>query len=195
LNKVLKNEKMEEKNTIEYIFNGKQVYIDNFNSETATKLKPAIEYDFIIITENENNREHKYKNKRIIKKLEEWDNSFEESNIKFVLTQAILKEKETDGKEKKEEKKEEEDDSIKVEFKTDDYNFYLVNNVFDSTFIIYFLTNYYPEKFKEVNLDTQDISLSILDENVNGFNCNINNDYIYITKTNYFRKTDIITED
>lgn len=194
LNKILKNDKIEQKNTVEYIFNGKQIFKDNLDNVNFTS-RP-IEYDFIIITENENKHECTYKNKRIIKKIEDWDNSFEESNIRFVLTEATMKETDqTDKKDREQEQKEEEDDAIKVEFKTNEYNFYIVNNVFDEKFMIYFLTTYYTEEFKQVDFKLQDISLSILDENVVGFDFNIKNDYIYIAKTNYFRKTDIITED
>jgi len=185
LNKILKNEKMEQKNTIEYILNGNPIFIDNIDSANFTN--SPCEYDFIIITENDNNREHQYKNKRIIKKIQDWDNTFEESKIRFVLAEAILQ--------KEQEQKEEETDAVKIDFKTDEYNFYVVNNVFDEKFMNYFLKNYYPEEFKDIDFKLQDISISILDENVVGFDYNIKNDYIYITKSHYFRKTDIITED
>ena len=191
LNKILKNEKIEQKNTIEYILNGKQIFIDNIDSTNV--INAPSEYDFIIITENENNRENQYKNKRIIKKIQDWDNKFEESKIRFILAEATLQ-KEQEQTDKKEQK-EEETDAIKVEFKTDEYNFFIVNNVFDEKFMIYFLTTYYAEEFKHADFKLHDISISILDENVVGFEYNIKNDYIYVAKTNYFRKTDIITED
>ena len=37
--------------------------------------------------------------------------------------------------------------------------------------------------------------ITVLDQNVISFDCYIEKDYIYIANTNYFRKSDIITED
>lgn len=164
-------ENSDKPNTIEYIFNNKQIYKADFSLEQ----KGPSEYDFIIVTENDN-KEHPYTNKRILKKIEDWNNSFEESNIKFFLVEVQCQ-----------------NELIPIDFKTGDYNFYLVNNVIDEKFIIYFLTTYYSEKVKDIDLQTAGVS--IFDHNIIKFNYNIKNDYIYITKTNYFRKSDIITED
>jgi hypothetical protein len=48
---------------------------------------------------------------------------------------------------------------------------------------------------KDNVFDLEEITISILDENVNKVEYKVKNDYIHITKTNYFRKSDIITEE
>ena len=101
-------------NTIEYIFNNKQIYKADFSLDQ----KGPTEYDFIIVTENDN-KEHPYTNTRILKKIEDWNNSFEESNIKFFLVEVQCQ-----------------NELIPIDFKTGDYNFYLVNNVIDEKFIL-----------------------------------------------------------
>ena len=177
INKYKNLENTQKTNDIEYIFNGKQIYkTDNF-----LDVQKPLEYDFIIISDNIN-KEHSYTNKRILKKLEDWNDLVEESNVKFILVEVLCKNQETQNPKQ-----------IKIDFKTDNYNFYVVNNVFDEKFIIYFLTTYYSEEVKDVEL--QNISITILDANIVNFEYNIKNDYIYITKTAYFRKSDIITED
>jgi hypothetical protein len=123
-------------------------------------------------------------------KIEDWDNIFKESSIKFILTEIIF----TD-KEKKQHDKSKEYPLIKVDLKTNEYNFFIVNNIIDEKFIKYFLKSYYRKEIEDIDLLNKDIHISILDDNVNKFEYNINNDYIHISETNYFRKSDIITED
>jgi hypothetical protein len=174
--------KIYEENTVEYILDGKQLQINNLSS--TFEPPPPETYDFVIISEFVHDNDHSYINKRIIKRFETWDTSFEESTIQFVLVEVFFN-----------------DVSIKVDLKTDKYNFYLVNNVLDEKFIKYLLHTYYSkelkekEKEKEKEFDLEEITISILDQNVNKVEYTVKHDYIHIAKTNYFRKSDIITEE
>jgi hypothetical protein len=174
----LVHHKIYDENTIEYILDGKQKQINNLSST----FEPPVLYDFAILSEFVHDNNHKYVNKRIIKTLESWDNSFEESSIQFVLVEVSFN-----------------NVVIKVDLKTEKYNFYLVNNVLDEKFIKYLLTTYYSkeikEKEKEKEFNLEEISISILDQNVNKVDYKVKHDYIHIAKTNYFRKSDIITEE
>jgi hypothetical protein len=176
----LVHHKIYHENTVEYILDGKQKQINNLSS---TFEPPPETYDFIIVSEFVHDDGHKYVNKRIIKTLENWDSSFEESSIQFVLVEVLFN-----------------DASIKIDLKTDKYNFYLVNNVLDEKFIKYLLHTYYSKELKEKEIkdkefNLEEISISILDQNVNKVEYKVKYDYIHIAKTNYFRKSDIITEE
>jgi hypothetical protein len=162
---------------VEYILNSEQIHVEKLTNT----MNPPQEYDFLIVSQNSNNL---CVNKRILKKIEDWDNSFENSDVQFVLVEINIPESYQ---------------TYKINFKTDYYNFYLVNNRIDEKFLKYFLKNYTKEgDFTDSNTnitDMKNITLTILDHNVNSFNINISEDYIHFTKTNYYRKSDIITED
>lgn len=162
--------------TFEYIFNGKQIHVEGNSTSNSIKTIPE-KYDFIVVTENTHDAPL---TKRLLAKIEEWDNIVEPSAIQFILVEAIFSNK-----------------RIKVDFKTDKYNFYIANNVLDEKFMKYFLLTYYGEQIKEdVSNDIcNDMTISIIDHNVKQFEFKLRGDYIHITKTNYFRKLDIIAEE
>jgi hypothetical protein len=173
--------------TFEYIFNGKQIHVEsnsNLNSDNNTGRDHQVsipeKYDFIVVTENTHAPETPFLNKRLLTKIEDWDYRVEPSEIQFILVEAIFS-----GK------------RIKVDFKTDKYNFYIANNVLDEKFMKYFLLNYYDHEIKEEwsNDVCKDMVISIIDQNIKQFEFSIRGDYIHITKTNYFRKLDIIAEE
>ena len=68
---------------------------------------------------------------------------FEESNGKFIFTEITFS-----------------NEKIKINFKTDTYNYYLVGNVFDKKFIVYFMKRYY---FRIVD----NYTIKIIDNDVN----------------------------
>jgi hypothetical protein len=175
-----------DKNTmnIEFILDNKTVCIQNI---LGIKDQP-LQYDFAIFSEY--NIEHDYVNKRIVQKVEDWDNLFQESNVQFFVTEVTINNKVYEKDLKNNVNK-----VIKVDLKTEKYNFYLVNNKLDEKFMKYFLTTYYSNIFQDIDMNSIGILVTILDQNVNKFAYKLEEDYIHITKTNYFRKTDIITED
>ena len=103
-----------------------------------------IDYDFIIYSNYD--EVNKVVNKTIFTKIpDENDLNYSISNIKFVLVEVEMNDK-----------------TIKIELKTDEYNYYIVNNVINHKFLEYFLKKYYSHE----TLEFQDMKLKILDHNV-----------------------------
>ena len=103
-----------------------------------------IDYDFIIYSHYD--ELNKIINKTIFYKIpDENDFNYTTSDIKFVLSEI-----ETNDK------------TIKIEFKTNTYNYYIVNNVINHKFLEYFLKQYYPNE----TMEFRDMKLKILDHNV-----------------------------
>jgi hypothetical protein len=135
-------------NVVEVIFEG--VVINKINKNNIDYLMSA-NYDFILYSEIINNLTYK----RIIYsdtlKLNDKNEDLfvcEPSEVKFVLTEIIL-----------------EDKKININFKMNDDNYYVCDNIFNSKFIIYFLNKYYSEDIQNMSLDKYQID--ILDQNVN----------------------------
>lgn len=79
---------------------------------------------------------------------------YEVSNIKFILFEVIFKY----------------EISFKLYLNTNEYNFYIVNNIIDKRFIIYFLNKYNICKLKDYYNDLENIeniNIKIIDHNVN----------------------------
>ena len=57
------------------------------------------------------------------------------------------------------------DNSFKIDFKTDDYNFYIVGNCFTKNFFLYYLTEIL--KINEMINDNDKFSFKIIDHDVN----------------------------
>jgi len=169
--------------TLEFIVNSKRsntLYFNNekeINAYINNKTEAKFEYDFIIATQHQGPQGNN--NKRIITNINDWDNCFEESKAIFFLTEVII---DNDM-----------ENVVKIDFKRDYYNYYLANNRFDEQFIKFFLVT--GHCFNLEKLDTQHIEIRILDQNFKQINYDIKKDYIHLTKTNYFRKTDIIVEE
>ena len=67
---------------------------------------------------------------------------------------------------------------MNVVFKTDTYNYYINNNIFDYNFILYFLKTHYVSfynKCVEQNLNMRDFKLNIIDNDVNMIEFNLEN--------------------
>jgi hypothetical protein len=92
----------------------------------------------------------------------------EPSEIKFILSEIIL-----------------EDKKINIDFKINNQNYYVCDNIFTSKFIVYFLNEYYSEEIKDLSLDKiMNYKVKILDQNVNEESFDFKNK-IKINKTNY----------
>jgi hypothetical protein len=77
--------------------------------------------------------------------------SYELSNIKFMLLEIKVN-----------------DAAYKLDLKTDKYNYYVVGNVFDKQFFIYFLKNYHLHNFTNDEIDQiTKLDIKIIDQNVN----------------------------
>ena len=77
------------------------------------------------------------------------------------------------------------DISFLIDLKTDNYNFYIIDNFIDSNLIIYILKTYYSNKIE--NMDNEDLmnySLKMIDHEVNVIEIN-NTDILYFHQNNY----------
>ena len=158
-------------NNIEFISNG-EVNL-SVSSEMVMKEGnnfPSV-YDFILFSDFDNvSRDTTCVNKKILKSIETNNFSYEISNISFILTEIIIGDK-----------------TFKVDFKTKDYNYYVVNNIFNDKFMLYFLNKYYSSEIKDFKLETiKRFILKVIDQNVDNheFDKDMN---VKIQKDTYIR--------
>ena len=94
--------------------------------------------------------------------------NYEVSNIKFILFEVKIGNK-----------------IFKIDLKTDNYNFYIVNNIIDKRFLLYILNNYQFNKVKDYE-NIEKIIVKIIDQNVNIKEFEISDtQFITIKKDNY----------
>jgi hypothetical protein len=110
-----------------------------------------VDYDLIIYSNYD--EVNKIVNKTIFTKMPcEADFHYVTADIRFLLSEVEINDK-----------------TIKVDFKTDNYNYYIVNNVINHKFLEYFLKKYHPDEiidFHEFEKPFHDMKLKILDHNV-----------------------------
>lgn len=132
------------------------------------------EFDFIIYSEqgrtNINDNENSIVNRKIIKKsdINERDLNCEKSEVKFVLCEFSIGDK-----------------KFKVDFKNASNNYYVVDNVFDTNFLKYFLKKYYSEHVKDIDLNlVHDFKINIMDHNIDSVVSNKEN-IVRLSKESY----------
>jgi hypothetical protein len=103
-------------------------------------------FDFIIYSDFKENKN----NKLILRELSDTETiKYEETKYNFILCEIKIGEKVT-----------------KIDFKTDNYNFMIVNNKIDASFVNYFMKKYY--KYEDISdVLCIDYKIKILDQNVN----------------------------
>ena len=97
--------------------------------------------------------------------------NIEEANYKFIMTEITIHNK-----------------KFVIQFKTDKYNYLIVNNGLDSVFIEYFLKTHYSEMVKD--LEIKNYTIKIIDHNVNIVEFD-ETKILYIEKNEY----SILTQD
>lgn len=124
------------------------------------------EPDFMILSWLDNNT--KCINKKITYNKDEFSIS-ENSNIKFLLIEIKIGDT----------------NCIKIELKTDEFNYYLVGNKFTKDFFIFYLKHYL--QFNNEIKETDKISLKIIDHDVNSINLDFTdkNESIILDKNSY----------
>lgn len=141
---------------------------DDLINEYSTNNKELV-YDFIIYSDYD--EDSKIVNKRIFHKIPCKDDFHcSTSDIRFVLSEVEINDK-----------------TIKVEFKTDNYNYYMVNNVINHKFLEYFLKKYHSREimdFHEFEKPFHDMKLKILDHNVDKQEFNLKST-LKINKSDY----------
>jgi len=127
---------------------------------------PNAEPDFMILSWLSDNT--KCVNNKITYNKDDFSIS-ENSNIKFLLIEIKIGDT----------------NCIKIDLKTDDFNYYLVGNNFTKDFFIFYLKHYL--QFKHEIKDTDKISLKIIDNDVNTINIDFTdkNETILLDKNSY----------
>ncbi len=161
------------KQDVEYMNNGELIKTNKDEFIRAFKDKPGIFKDcrFIIYSDYEKCVDNCI-NKKIIRSNNE-DYHFDESNIRFILVELIC-----------------DKSSYKIILKDEKYNYYMVDNIIDKSFIMYYILKHYNENkiFEEINFSKK-LILKIIDQNVNIIELDLrnDNDSILIQKENYLR--------
>lgn len=121
-----------------------------------------VPFDFILYSDYDSKT--KITNKVI---LEDFKNEFtyNKSDVTFILSEMII-----------------EDKIIKVDFKTDEYNYFIENNKFTHSFLVYFMKTHYSNEIKEFEDKLDNMTLKILDSDV-------------ISETFYGKNTLLICKD
>ena len=145
----------------EYVKDGNIILITESN-----KKNPDLNYDFIIFSEND------IMNDNIVNNIilnNDLDNiKYENADYKFIMSVITIK-----------------NVIIQVSFKTNEYNFLIVNNKIDKKFINYFLKKYYNNFIKNLNdLEIENYSIQIIDQNADLINFDSSKTLI-INKNNY----------
>jgi hypothetical protein len=167
--------KIDDQDNIEYILDGKVIYLTS-KEKIVNHIVNITKEDFIIysdyVTANNNNF---CTNKKIIITPEQIcsdkDFIYEASDIKFMLCEINIGDK-----------------VYKITLKSDieNYNYYLVDNIIDKKFIIYYLIEFYNEDFSK---STDKFILKLIDHNVNICELDITDtvNYIQIKKDSYIK--------
>jgi len=162
INNNINNNDKKDINDIKFIKDGKIIAennIDDFINMISTI--NLDDYDFVIyIHYNSIPNNIKIINKKTLL-YKEYTYCYENSNVKFVLVEFIV------------------DDKIyKIDLSTDKYNFYIVDNMLDKNFFIYYLQYYHPDKIVLTEKDIKDniFKLKIIDQNIAIKEINYNDD-------------------
>lgn len=138
----------------EFVYKENVFHLANINqvtSEKLTQLNFLFTYDFIIYSHYDVSS--KITNKIIFYRVPNNEDfiNYEVSNIKFILSEVVIGDK-----------------CIKIDFKTDSYNYYIENNVFEQRFLKYFVKKYYFDEMKDIeNVEEKldSMILKIIDHN------------------------------
>ena len=143
-----------------------ELYFDNDNNDDINK------NCIYIFSDNENASETNCVNK-IILHSQPFSINYEVSNVKLILIEIKMIDK-----------------TYKIDLKTDKYNYYIVDNILDIKFFIYFLNNYicnFKDDYDSININN--LLVKIIDQNVNVHELEITSEkYIVIKKDNYITK-------
>jgi hypothetical protein len=164
------NNKIKKENEIMQIKNNGEIYIKHHENELIKYFEPE-NNNIFIFSDNKNQEKNKYINK-VISNIEPINIQYEESNIKFILLELKIA-----------------DFFIKIDLKTDKYNFFIVNNIINKNFLIYFLNDFFICNLKKYYQNIKEIesfTIKLIDQNVNLKELEISDKkYILINKNDY----------
>ena len=163
------------KNHIEFIKHGNIIDLyklePTFDKDFLDKYITDIKYDFVIFSDNANSHKNKCVNKKIAKILNSETSSYDytESSIRFVLIECHIY-----------------NNIYKVYLKNDTQNYYIVDNIIDFNFMMYYLKQHLNIKIENIDeLVNMNFSINIIDQDVNIIKLEKPTDYILIKKDNY----------
>lgn len=157
-------------NDVEFILDGK-VFYSTTRENIVNHIVDIDKKDFIIYSDYVTSNNDKCTNKKIItNEITTYkDFIYEVSDIKFMLCELVVGEK-----------------TYKINLKSDieNYNYYLVDNIINKKFLIYYLIEFYNE---DLNKSTDKFILKLIDHNVNMCEIDITDDsnHIEIKKDSY----------
>ena len=155
---------------VEFILDGK-VFYSTTRENIVNHIVHMVKEDFIIYSDYvTSNNECINKKIMLFKEISTYEDFiYEVSDIKFMLCELVVGEK-----------------TYKITLKSDieNYNYYLVDNIINKKFLIYYLIEFYNEDF---NKSTDKFILKLIDHNVNVCEIDMTNDsnYIRIKKDSY----------
>jgi hypothetical protein len=147
-----------------------QIYKINTNGDTTMNYyTDNFDYDekcIYIFADNETKNDTGCVNMVVLRK-QPFLTNYEISNIKFLLLEVKIN-----------------GNTYKIDLKSDSYNYYIVDNILDKLFFIYFLNKY--QICNIVNDDTCKIAIKIIDHDVNTKELEITDEaFVIIKKDNY----------
>lgn len=164
------NNKIKKENEIMQIKSNGEIYIKYHENELINYFEHE-NNNIFIFSDYKNEEKNKYINK-VISNIEPLNTQYKESNIKFILFELQIGEK-----------------FFKIDLKTDKYNFYIVNNIIDKKFLIYFLNDFFICNLKKYYQNIEEIesfTIKLIDQNVNLKELEISDKkYILINKNDY----------
>jgi hypothetical protein len=164
------NNKIKKENEIMQIKNNGEIHIKHHENELIKYFEHE-NNNIFIFSDNKNEEKNKYINK-VISNIEPINIQYEESNIKFILLELKIA-----------------DFFIKIDLKTDKYNFFIVNNIINKNFLSYFLNDFFICNLKKYYQNIKEIesfTIKLIDQNVNLKELEISDKkYILINKNDY----------
>jgi hypothetical protein len=175
LAELLSEYRFKNKPIFEFVLDEKIIY--SVNNEKINSLEFPKQYDFIIFSDYNNiTSENHCVNKIILKTIPQNESvTYEVSDIKFMLIEVKINDK-----------------IIKINFKSDEYNYYIIDNIFDYKFFKYFLKIYHVNEIKDVNEELfNKMTIHILDNNVNKIEYDAS-DSLQLKKNEYLKLSNMI---
>ena len=174
LNTYEKSKHIPVENNLEFILNGKVIKSSNikksFHKENCDF---AIYSDYITLGEAHYiyNKIIQLPNNSYNSPNNSYNSNYEVCNIRFLLCEVYIDDNT--------------DDAHKIDLISDKYNYYVVHNVINRAFVLYYLQTYL--KISAMDHNTTKLTLCFIDHNANKFTINLNNNLnnIRFTKDNY----------
>ena len=140
--------------------------LDSFKNKPVTSIE---DYDFVVYTDKKSNQ----KNRIIYRHQLHFDYDYKLNNTNFVFVSVSF---DVDNSE--------EPYTFQIHFKTDTYNYHIVDNSINSNFMHYFLNKHYGREMMNTNIEWSNYKLKIIDSDINVFELT-KNDSLYFNENSF----------